>query len=464
MNIVRVYRWISKKDKILYTFGQESDNPDIPIVIFQDDSLNKAITKIAAGIVQYHNALKEPIPSIDAIPYIWSNKKSLRFDFLEKQNNKKLQNTIPVNPWDVNLSNIDDLKAFIQTTQISYNQDLLFKKNDINIVFKNDISSKLYPYYFPDYKITWKPKYSLKELIKESTTLSTLWNIDTDDIEDYQTFIFSKVRFIGSIKYKPERRLLLSEIFNTIHTSQQIPFIQYIEDSSRILYKLWKKHTISPQLIQTWSFYDRLPKVEMIILMIPLDREDTFARATLDTNCNISIQYQIDSRDKITWDTISTFTLRIKKWFEQVLLTSISFRVDSISGKGEFAAQGISIQDVSKNIGKSLFIPLYHIIRLQDGILYIAFKRSQNYHNQLDISDYISSNIKLGIPLQDIAQYLIDLGLNQKDVLLWIEQYQSQTDNDITKKKSISFTGCVLKIDKSPYGFRISMEKCNYIR
>jgi hypothetical protein len=457
MNTVRVHRWISKKEKISYTFGHESDNPDIPIIILQDDSLNKAITKITLGIVEYHSARKEPVPQIDAIPYIWTNKESLRFEFSQKDIK------IPINPWDITTAEAEKLKTHAltaQNVQILYNQDALFMKNTINIVFKNDISPSVHSYYFPDYKIIWKPNFTIKELIKESHTLYTLWNTIKNDPEEQRPFIFSKIRFIGNVKESALPISPLSVLFESIHTTSRVPFIQYIEDSSKVLYKVWKKHNIAPQLLQNWTFYDRLPKVEMIIAMIPLEREHTFARATLDKNGNISIQYQIDSRDKVAWDVIETYTARIKQWFENILLTPISLHVDSISGKGEFASQGISVQDVSKNIGKSIFIPLYHVIRVQEGVIHVAFKRSKNYHSQLDISDYISSNIKLGIPLQEIAQDLIDLGMTQKEVLLWIEQYQTQTQTeaDIPKKKSLSFTGCVFKIDKSPYGFRIIME------
>ena len=455
MNTIRVHRWISKKEKISYTFGHESDNVDIPIIILQDDSLEKALTKIAIGIYYYHKFRKETLPSIDAIPYIWSTKRSLRFEFAEKDNIK-----LPVNPWDLNLSDIETYKIYTQNAKIIYNQDVLFMKSNINIVFINDLPNILKPYYFPDAKITWNPNYTLKEFMIESQSLYNLWNIIKNDPDEQRSFIFSKIRFIGTAKLKETLYSPLSSTFENMHTSSQFPFIQYIEDQSRILYKLWKNHSISSQILHNWTFYDRLPKVEMIIVMIPLEREHTFARATLDSNYNISIQYQIDSRDKVPWDIIEIYTTRIKRWFEQILLTTISLQVDSISGKGEFASQGIVINDISKNIGKSIFIPLYHVIKVQDGIVHVAFKRSKNYHNIIDISDYISSNIKLGIPLQEIAHDLIELGMSQKDVVLWIEQYQTQiqTEADLPKKKSLSFTGCILKIDKSPYGFRVIME------
>jgi hypothetical protein len=449
MNTVRVHRWISKKEQISYTFGHASDNPapDIPIVIFQDDSLNKALTKIALGIQYYHTARNEPVPSIDGIPYIWTNKKSLRFEFPQSSV------PIPVNPWD-------NLKTDAPISQILYNQDSLFMKTSVNIVFKNDISTSLYPYYFPDAKVTWKPSYTLKEFVKESDALYNLWNISKNEPDEHRPFIYSKLRFVGHAKVKATSTTPLSVLFKNMHTSERFPFIQYIEDSSKILYKVWKRHSITAQLLQNWSYYERLPKVEMIVIMVPLEREHTYARATLDSSGQISVQYQIDSRDKVSWDVIELYTKRIKNWFETHLLTSISLNIESISGKGEFASQGITIQDVSKTIGKGIFIPIYHVIRVQDGVLHAAFKRSKNYHSQIDISDYISSNIKLGIPLQEIAQDLIDLGMTQKEVFIWIEQYQTQTQDeaDIPKKKTLAFTGCVFKIEKNPYGFRVIME------
>ena len=456
MSIIDVHRWISKKEKISYKFGDKSDNPDIPLVIFQDDSLNKALTKIAIGIIEYHKIRKEDVPSIHKIPYVWTNNKSLRFE---------LNPNITANPWNMDL---DKLPA-IKTEQINYIKDSLLINKTINIVFEDDIPDKLKTYYFPE-KVNWKPEYSKTEIFKESKNLYNLWNIVQNEPEEKRTFVFSKLRFFSDIninKYLSNYELthintkFLSLLFENIHTSTQFPFIQYIQDTSRILYKLWKTHSIPSTFIQNWTYYDKLPKVEMIIAMIPLfDREHSFARTTIDKNGIISIQYQIDSRDKIELENIKLHLENIKKWLENIIKQNLIFKVESISGKGEFATQGLSLQDVSINIGKGIFIPLYHVIKLQNSVLTIAFKRSQNYQNQIDIADYISSNIKLGISLQEIAQNLIDLGLSQKDVTLWIEQYQTQIEAeiDLPKKKSISFTGCIFKIEKHPYGFRILME------
>ena len=442
MNIVHIHRWVNPNTKITYRFGHQSENPDIPIVIFQDDSLEKAITKIALGIYNYHKERdeKDMIPSIDAVPYIWTNKLSLRFE----------KKGLPVNPW-----NAKDI--ILTDSTIHYADESLFMKKIVNIVFINNIPSKIKDFYFPDRSVTWKPKYKFKEFINESKSLYELWNIPQNEAEEQRKFIFSKVQFHGKIKLKDPLR----SIFENTRTSSQFPFIQYIEDTAKILYKIWKKHEISVQNLQSWTFYDKLPKMEMIIAMIPLERENAYARASIDIQGELSIQYQIDSRDKIEWTVIEKYTDKIKKWFEQVLHTPLQLQVNSITGKGEFAAQGISIQDVTKVIGKeSIFIPLYHIIRLHESVLYAVFKRSQNYRSQIDITDYISSNIKLGIPLEDITKSLIELGISQKEVIAWIEQYQSQTETqeDMPKKKSTVFTGCLFKIEKSPYGFRVSME------
>jgi hypothetical protein len=45
---VKVVRWLSETKQITYTFGVNND--DIPIVIFRDDTVEKALAKIALGI------------------------------------------------------------------------------------------------------------------------------------------------------------------------------------------------------------------------------------------------------------------------------------------------------------------------------------------------------------------------------------------------------------------------------
>jgi len=445
MTIVKVHRWLSEKDKITYTFGSK----EIPMIIFPDDTVNKALTKIYYGISEYHKEKDEKLKHFpNSLPYAWTNRNSLRF---ESEYTK-------LNP---NIWKSKTHKSSSQSQLVKYKDDSLFLLNDINIVFKEDLPKELQEnkFYFPDSDISWKPQQSYEELIQESKFLSEL--LDNSKEEKDPSYTFLKVRFlsVSNPSNTTQSTIYLEELFSEMNTSLKIPFLQLIEDSSKILYKVYKNHIIPPQLFEQWTNYDKIPKLPSIIGMFPIIKRNTYARVSLDNTGQLVIFYSIDSRDKIDWDIIIDHANFISKWFEKYLQKSIKIGIESITLKADYHSREVSVKDFLKYTSKASFISLYHNSKEHNSILDVIFKRSANYKSKIDIADYISSRLRLRIPIQDITDDLINLGMSQSEVNQWIENYAVQSQAiDVEepqtgrKKGSINSTGCILRItSRVPY-------------
>lgn len=447
METVVVRRWMRNGRQITYEFGKSKN---IPVTIFQDDTISSALAKIALGIAEYHKQREEAElkPSLDVLPYAWFKKRQLRFDI----GNHKL----PINPWNLPLNDIPKIDD--ASLSVRYKDSELLNVTTVNIVFASDLPKQLENYigYFPDVASKWKPP-KLETLQKESQLLDDVWSLSSNKTID---FIVTKVRFISHLKHV----LNLPTLFETIKTSQTVPFIQLVEDTYKIMYKVHGRHKIPLTIMQSWTIFERIPKVPSIIVMFPMQRERQWARLCIEQTGNIILTYQVESRDNLRWNDCIAHSEKIKSWLERAFKTNILFNVDDVTIKTEFVVESMSLQTVSKMFGAMQ--PVFHVLKMQDGALEIVCKRSQNYRQKLDILDFIQSRIKLGSSLIDILDDLKSLGLSADDIDFWKTQYLMSEDakiqgtNDGTKqesigrKKTLNQTGCMIQVSKSPTGFR----------
>jgi hypothetical protein len=436
MNAVKVtvHRYITEDTIVSYNFVATASEPnDIPLVIFQDDTIETVLTKITLGL------------NMDALPYAWIRKRILRFEGLPGAT---------INPWKAK-----DIPGNIEKFTPKYTDNQLLNTIDINVVFLSDIkdalSANLRNYYFPDSRIAWTPKTNLKTLQREASKLLDIWN-KIDNTPQVKDFIYTKVKFIGNVA---KMRYQLTELFANMHSNPDIPFIQLVEDPSKIQYKVYKKQTthFTTAQFNEWTDVDRLPKISTIVFMCKIPGKNIYSRVTLDPSGILYMQYIIDSRDKLEWMVIYEHSQKIKSWIERNVGSKVHIEIESLSEKADFPGSG-SIKSLADTL--SVIHPLYHIIKIQDGVLEVAFKRSKNYQNNLDIADFIAARNRLGIPLPQIMDDLIELGMSSEDVSEWLSQFQAQFDSEIEapKKKSLNSTGCILRFLKITIGFRVQIE------
>jgi hypothetical protein len=433
MDII-VHRW--SNNKIIKTYNFKTDD-DKYIPIFADDSIEKGITKISLLI----KSLDDNPTDISYIPYVWADKKSLRNTF----------NVIyPINPWKYKD------KDLYKNVAIKYNDDNSFLENEINILFYNDATEEIRkaPFYFPDTSIIWKPENTLENLKIEATKLLEIWNLSG---QKDTNFILTKIEYISENK---PNKIILEDIFNNTNTSKNVPFIQLCKDIHKIKYKIYKDHNIPSNLFQLWTLYEKLPKVPMIVIMIPINiKDNVYAKCCIDENEIIFIQYVIDSKDKVDWEQMSKHINVVNRWLEQVLKKPIKIKCDSLSIKTDIINQSVTFRQLEKYI--SVIHPLYHLIRSSDNLLIVAFKRSEKYKKKLDISEHIKNALNHGIPIDEIMETLVEYGLTKDDIEYWKEQFKMEMEqevDEVKKRKSLFGTGCIIKISKIPSGFRINLE------
>lgn len=445
---IKVYRWKSEIDKETYIFNNENDisnpnNTDIIInePIYQDDNLDDAINKIALYI---QNVKKTAILPI----YAWTKNKPILFSI----NNIKWSG-YNINPYKSNNRKSQEL---LEPIIYDFNTNELFDYSVINIVFSNDIPDlKNNKYYFVNKKI---PSYDAYN--KRDKKLLSLKTIDIQNIK-----IVSEIYHRIDLHFKLKNEKLLSDIFSNLHTNNTISMIQWVNDNTKILYKLRKKHNITLEQLINWTNIDKISKIQCIYIYSIL-KNGTYCKVMIDNNGNILFSYIIDLRQAINWKDIINNRDNIVINLEGAIKQSIKLKELSLKLNVFFEIDNSSMDLLSKKIGE--YIDIFHVIKISrekdKQRITCVYKRSSNYNKDaVDISEYVKSRLQIGILKNDIIMELVNLGINSDEAnnIIDDEIEMIKRDNDMIDgekpKVNISNTGTIILIEPYREGYLVNI-------
>ena len=250
-----------------------AEGVDIIVDCFDNFETRYALNKIALYILNYHNDNDK-----SKLFYCWNNKKSLSHEI-----NNKIWKGYNINPL---LSINRNSKELEEDISYIFNTNSLFNLSNINIIFNNDITNDLKKnkYYFVEKKIPTYNTYKLKDnklydLILENTEFIT----KTNDR-------FHRVDFYSKLP----KKIILSTLFDNIHTKKDIALIQWINDNSKILYKMQKKHFIKKEQLINWCNIDKITKINCINIYYIIRRKGCYCKITINHLGEIIFSYIFD--------------------------------------------------------------------------------------------------------------------------------------------------------------------------
>lgn len=399
----------------------------IPIVVYPDDSVVNVLTKIA------HELQKT------SLPYAWRSRPLL---------------FTPTGSWKG--YNVNPFKAEVDASAngnptISYTFNEILRAGVFNIAFKDDLPKELQSssYYFPDLKLQMR---SLKTLQKEDALLSSIWESEADAAKEapYEKCIFTRVEYQGTIK---SQGLALSEIFDMVRANSRIPFVQWVDDRNRVLYKVYEHHKIPTDTITQWMKYERLPITDgAIVLYSPF--KNNFTKCFIDHKGDVSIIYNIDSREQMDLDVINTHHADFVQHLTSVLKAKVHLKLKTVSMRTDLSRSGVTLKALAAVITNLL--PVFHVVKLTQSSLEFIYKRSSNYV-ALDVTQFIRSLLTFGnMSAEEIVQQLVHThGFTVAEATSYYEQ-ASQIENVATNKQIE--TGVLLKVSPFALGFHVVLE------
>ena len=439
-----VHRWISKDNRITYKFGE---NSQIKLPIYKDDNIGTIVTKITAGISNLPSSSKDTI-DISTPPYLWKGKHSIRFTF-------NTQEKIPINPWELG----DDIVFKGQIKEVNYKSNELFNGNELNIIFINDIKfkdSKLVNIFFPDKSVKWQVP-TFKSLKTEADKLYEVWKLNDSRRLSLDLQILTKAMFVSKVSNKISYATLV-ELYKSFNTNDKIPLIQLIYDENKIIYKSYQHHKIAQHTFTGFLMEDNIGYTTSLNIYFSTNRQNIFAKISIEESL-ISVKYSIDTQEKISFKYVLEHLEKIKEFLNKNLKSNFEFVATSLSLREEFKSSLNNVHDIAKWIG--ILKPIFHIVKIQTGVIEGVYKRSSNYQDKIDIIDYIKSRITFGLTIPEIRQELTELGMNSEDITISIEEYKTNIISEINathKKKTLNNVGCTFRIIKGAIGYKINID------
>lgn len=442
---IKIYRWFSKDNYKIYLFDKSKDSISdknttlIKEYIYQDDNLEDALNKIALYIKHIEKDIGDKF-------YCWNKKTSL---------SHKINNII-WKGYNVNPFLSVDRKSKQLDEEISYNlENKLFDLERINIVFQDDMPDDLKQnkYYFLDRK---KPSYQIYK--NKDQNLFNLISQETKNIKK----INEKYHRVD-LYCKLSNKIILSNLFDNLQTKKNIALIQWINDTSKILYKIQKNHYIKYEQLYNWCNIDKISRVNCINIYYIIAKS-CYCKITITNEGNIIFSYIFDIRRNIRWDIIKKSKDILVNYLQKHIKEKIRMEEVSLKLNISFAIDNTTFSNLTNKISSFIDIFAVKLTKNKDKqTLNCVYKRSSNYSENLNINDYILSRYNLGITKEDIVNELINLGLteNTKDeVDNVIDNIDLNLEKKFIKKKD---NGTIVNIIKSNIGFDIEIiNSANY--
>lgn len=415
-NQYQIRHW--KKDGVVET-------KVLDIVVYPDDTVLRVLMKIAHAMGK------------TSLPYAWQKSSPLLFT----PNGPWIGNGYNANPFKA--SNFD---AASSEPNLSFNFQQLVTNGTLNITFREDVEKELQnSYYFPDLKVKLLSKISLA---REDAILSGIWH-PVQDLVPVQQCAYTHVEYHGSLNTD----LVVSDVFNKMRATKTIPFVQWVDDKSRVLYKLYDNHSIPPVILQQWMQHDRLPTANGALIFYSTFN-NTFVRCFIDVSKTIQIIYHVDAREKLDLDVISSDNKKLMQYISSILDTKVTVTMTNISMRTTIAKSNVTMKAVAGVIGTLL--PVFHIVQLASNSLDIIYKRSSNY-NTIDVTETIRTLLQYGsMTPAEVAERLVHTyGFTMSEAASYIDQASSL--QDVATNKKIE-TGISVNISPAPLGFKVSID------
>jgi hypothetical protein len=347
------------------------------IYLYEDDNLDDACAKIAKTI------------NNNSRFYMWRNNESILFTF-----KSIIWDGYNVNPLEAKNLNSKQLN---DPVIITYNYGL-FSYSSVNIIYEKDFPElKNNQYYFIDKKFQ-----SLAQLNKKDEILKQLEEVDIKPIIDTTLNIH---RY--ELESKLTKRCELVDIFEKLNTTPIIEFIQWISDTYKIIYKLYKTNNLSKDKFINWTDVKKFTNNNCINCYSILNN-GTFAKLTIKDDMHITLSYTINLRKNINWEEIDNNINDITKYCNSHLNHKLNFNQISIKANFTIEIENVSMQNLKKKISE--YIDIFDILKSNKDTINLIYKRSSNYNKQgFDAHIYVKNCLYLGIEEDDIINQLVIL-------------------------------------------------------
>lgn len=431
---VKVYRWYSSEKSELYVFDGDStysgEGKIVKDTIYKDFTIEDAVARIGLYI--------ENTPKF----YAWTAGRSILF---EPSGPWKGYNVNPFKSYDHSSSELKE------PVQYDYKTKDLFCYTTINIAFEKDLPKSLKgnSYYFTKLKTQTYNQYR-----KLDEKLSELKMLQAENVKLLPE-VYVRISMLTKMSTS------LAEVFDSLSATKHFEMVQWINDTSKVLYKVWKGHKISKEYLMSWTNMEKIARMNAINIYSSIDK-NRYCKITIDGDSNVSMNYILDSRKYTKWSDVQKHKEILIKGLESVIRRPVKLKEISLNLHVSIEITNPSIKLLINNLGK--YIDVFHTIKINfeknKQSVVCTYKRSSNYKKSTDIYDYIKSRIAIGISRAGIIEELNNLGI-QGDLEKMVDDEMDSGSIPIGNESvKVQDNGTILVIQPYHQGFIVNVTNC----
>jgi len=430
---VKVIVWKSLNHKDIYIIDssekhqQDHENNIIRNDIYDDDSMDIALSKIGIYITNGENFQI----------YAWNKNKPLQFSITSPK-----WKGYNINPFKSTDQNSEELK---DPVNYEYENKSLFKEKIINIAFSKDVPKQIHKYYF-----NTSNKLTIKQNNKREELLKSIVNTQDENVEILPEY-YTRINY-----HSPLQNIFVAEVFDKIHTSKYIDMIQWVEDNSKILYKLSKHNRINKELFSTITNIDKINQ-NHVINIYSMYNKKSYCKISI-TNNDLFLNYILDARQYNKWKDIEKHFQKITQILQNMLKQKLNLQEIAVNCGVKMNINNSSFKLLTEKISKQ--IDIFNVVKKNNKNIVCTYKRSSNFSQNIEIYEYIRSRLNLGITNIEIADELVNLGISGNtlqmvnDEIDIIHKGLELKDRDSIKIKE---NGTIVVISPRFYGYDISI-------
>jgi len=430
--IFKVIVWKSLNKKNVYVFDTSEKEYTNEIVIkkdiYNDDSIETVLSKIGIYITKND---KFQI-------YAWTKTNPILFSI--KKPKWKGYN---INPFLTSNLESEELK---EPVDYEYQKKGLFTKyNVINVAFSSDIPNQIHKYYF-----NTNNKISIKQNNKREELLQSIAYVNDDNVEILPEY-YTRINYHCKLN-----NILLAETFDKIHTSNHIDMIQWIEDSSKILYKLSKENRINKELFMNITNIDKINQ-NHVINLFSIYNKRSYCKIIIQSN-DLNINYVLDARQYNKWKDIKIHHQRMINILENMLKQKLKLQEIAVNSGIKINIANSSFKLLTEKISKQ--IDIFNVVKKNSKNIVCTYKRSSNYNQNTEIYEYIRSRLNLGITNVEVADELTNLGISGNTLQIVNDEIDIiHKGIELNERDSIKIkdNGTILVVSPRFYGYDISI-------
>lgn len=260
----------------------------------------------------------------------------------------------------------------------------------------------------------------------------------------------------------------LERVFAKLHTSVATPLIQWQDDRHHILYKLDRKHKLSPAQLETLTKYERVPLTGPAFIATTIaDMHSTSINSRLAliapgiTELHLRpnmvglVAFRAYEKKRLSWakEWLGT-AIKTTGWALTNATVRVVFNVD----------KSVALPTLVEALSKySTFVNVKRISTGAQGKFLLQWLRASNYKANVDIGNVINARLRLGVDTDTIVNDLVEInGMSMTEarsildgVLLTLEN----PDNvNVREQRNVSVAvGLTMQLATNPKGIEITM-------